>query len=313
MVFGSAELAGVEVVVPETPAYFAKTHYGRVIKHYVIDQIEWENVQKGTQWSEERMAQETAERLAQVSAGFERWMDEEARRNDGVFTIAACTPKAKKTAIEIARAGVVNDPEDQRWEIGEDPFVLGEALEAGAHWIASDNLKTLDSETMEEWLEEVQSQGRFLHVPRPFILTAEAAVGKMLNNVGGSIGDGTLSPREQRRMLANALSRPADPNTTTMRRVQILSKMGKDIRNAGLRRTYRELHQWQVGKMSQMKKGSIATITTEIEQMDEAIEARRVTRTRAAEDRRRRAENTPADEGVSTRKTPKKQPGGAQR
>ena len=293
MVFGSAELAGVDVVVPETAAHFAKEHYRRVAKHYVIDRIEWENAREGTQWSEERMAEETAKQLAQVSAGFASWIDEEATRNDGIFTIATRTPKAQTTAMEIARAGVVDDPEDQRWVIGEDPFVLGEALEAGAHWIASDNLKTLDTDAMEEWLEDVQARGRFLHVPRPFILTAEAAVGKMLNDVGSSIGDGALSPKERRRMLANALSRPADTRTNALRRVQILGKMGRDIRNAGLRRTGRELHQWHVRKTGQMRKGAIASITTEIAQMDEALRTDRVARTRAAEDRRRRAE-TPA-------------------
>lgn len=290
MVFGSAELAGVDVIVPETAVHFAKMHYGKVSRHYVEDSVEWDDARNETNWSDERIGKEIARRLAQVVSGFQKWMDEEPRRNDAVFAIATRSPKAEATAMEIARAGAVKDPEDQRWEIGEDPFVLGEALEAGAHWIASDNFKTLDTEAMEEWLDEVQAEGRFLHVPRPFILTAEAAVGMMMGQIAARIGDGTHAPREHRRILANAVSRPNDPKTRTVRRVQILTKMGKDIRNAGLRRTGKELHQWQVRKMSQIAKGAETVVAREIAWMDRLIGTHHVARTRAGEDRRVQAE-----------------------
>lgn len=285
MVFGGAELAGVDIVMPETAAHFAKSHYHKVSRHYIEDSVEWEDAQRDTPWSSERIGREIAERLEQASAGFGRWIDEEARRNDGVFTIAQRSPSAAATAMEIARAGAVKDPKDQRWEIGEDPFVLGEALEAGAHWIASDNLETLDCRAMEDWLDEAQHEGRFHHVPRPFILSAEETVDTMIDRARSSIGGGLLARREERRMLANAVSRPTEPGSTA-RRIQILSKMGRDIRNAGLRRTGREIHQWQVRKMAQLNADKETLVATELARMDTTIRPERVARTRAAETRR---------------------------
>ena len=291
MVFGSAELSGTDVIVPETTAEMAKQNYAKVSRHYIEDQVEWEDERNGTSWSSEKIGEEIAKRLARVVQGFERWIDDEPLRNDSAFSTAKRTPRAEALAMEIARAGVVTDPDDERWEIGEDPYVLGGALEAGAHWMASDNFKTLSSEAMEEWLDEVQHKGRLLHVPRPFILTAEKALETMIATVGASIGDGTLSAREHRRILANAVSRPTDPETNTARRVQILTKMGRDIRRAGLRRTGKELHQWQVRKMAQMRKGWEDVVGREIAWMDTVMTTRQVERTRAGEDRRRQAED----------------------
>ena len=135
----SAVLSGTDVLVPETAAEMAKQNYAKVSRHYIEDQVEWEDERDGTSWSSEKMGQEIAKRLSRVVKGFERWIDDEPLRNDSAFSIAKRTPRAEALAMEIARAGVVTDPDDERWEIGEDPYVLGEALEAGAHWMASDN------------------------------------------------------------------------------------------------------------------------------------------------------------------------------
>jgi len=292
MLFGAAEFARIDVIVPETAALFAKMHYAKVARHYVENTVIWDDEERATPWTDTERAAEIARRLKCVFDGFAQWIDDEAARNDGMFTIAPRTAQAATTAMEIADAGVVNDPGDERWEIGEDPFVLAEALEAGAHWVASDNFRTLDGDAMEQWLDDVQRRGRFPHVPRPFILSAENAVHRMVESVRESLAPAeTLSPREATRMLANAVSRPHDTSHgSTERRVQILARMGKDIRRGGLKRTGRALHEWQLRKTRQIALGKAALVETEIAWMDACVGVSDVQHTRAAEDRRRQAE-----------------------
>ena len=115
------------------------------------------------------------------------------------------TRKAQGVAMEISNEGVVDDPEDRRWGVGEDPYVIAEALEAGAHWLASDNFKTLRPDVMEIWLDKVQRCGRFTHVPRPFILSAEQALRDMQNR---SMEWNGVEDELMRRAIAYAVSRP---------------------------------------------------------------------------------------------------------
>ena len=149
MVFGAAEMAGATVIVPETAAFFAKVHYHRVAAGYAATRVRWEAAEQGTELSDEEAARLTNERTERACAGFTRWLDSEPTRNDSLMRIAPRTSEAGTTAMELALAGAVTDRKDQRWVVGEDPYVIAEALHAGAHWLASENFETLREGAME--------------------------------------------------------------------------------------------------------------------------------------------------------------------
>ncbi|MCY4285477.1 MAG: DUF4276 family protein [Thiotrichales bacterium] len=166
------------------------------------------------------------------------------------------------TAMEVAQAGVVNDPHDLRWEIGEDPYVLGEALEVGAHWVASDNFKTLDRDAMEAWLDDAQREGRYTQVPRPFIPSAESAVDTLLKQHEYTF---QCIPHEGKRDLVRSIPRKLrawrepDVRFVVMRDQdgegchEVKSRLVAICRNAGrsdvlVRVVCRELEAWYLGE-----------------------------------------------------------------
>ena len=189
--------------------------------------------------------------------------------------------------MEFARAKVVRDEKDTRWGIGEDPYMLAEALEAGAHWVASENFETIGRDEMEEWLERAQAKGRYLQVPRPFILNADQAMRKMMASAGGALGgDDVEEGRWWRRTIVNAVSIPNDPRVETARRLVIVGKMARDLDRGDMRRTAEEVRQWHRRMNREMERGRARSVADEIEAMDRAMPAERVERTRRAEDRR---------------------------
>ena len=292
MVLGAAEVGRWDVVLPTTAAVMAKLHCARVAKGYVTKKIEWDIELSGREISDEALGLLIHDQLEKVSAGFGQWLDSEPLRNDRVFEIGERTRRAQGVAMELDRAGVVQDRKDTRWEVGEDPYVLAEALEAGAHWIASGNFSTLKSGPMERWLDRVQAQGRFTHVPRPFILDPETAVLTMLK--------GEVPAHQQRyedeeltNGLAHALSKPKEHTGNLKRRVAILTRLANDLIDAGMADIGGVLNRWCIRAAARNKAGRESETWEEIEKMGRIILTEEVRRTREAEDRRMTLEENP--------------------
>lgn len=287
MVFGAAEVGGCSVILPVTCVTMAKTHYDRVARSYVAKKTRWDLAATGDTLTDEDFAELVAERLQRVCAGFSQWLDDEPQRNDAAFQIAERTRSARTLAIELAEANVVIDPQDTRWGVGEDPYVLAEALEAGAHWIASGNFETLKPGNMERWLDKVQRQGRFTQVPRPFILDPEDAVTTMLRQKPNwqDIDDEQL-----RITLAHAVCEPEDENASLKRRTAILGRFAIDLKECGMRTIGGNVEDWCLKAAAQIKNGKEHSTWWEIQRMQGTIAKAQARRTREAEDRRMQAE-----------------------
>ena len=285
-VTGAAEVAGVAVIVPETAAFFAKLHYHKVARRYVAKRVEWTAAEQGVKLDDETQARHATRLLETVTAGFAEWLDEEPTRNDGMIEIGRRTPEAEVTAMELSIAGVVADPTDHRWAVGEDPYVIAEALHAGAHWIASENPETIKREPMERWLDKVQAKGRFAQVPRPFVLGGDGAVTTLLAQ---RFGRDPERAADQVVALAAALCEPRSSTLGLPRRVGILASFADDIRAAGLTTTGGELGRW-VTRANARLRNRATDVQEELEALRHTIPVDHVYRTRAAEDRRLKAE-----------------------
>ena len=286
LITGAAEVAGAAVIIPETAAFFAKLHYHKVARRYVAKRVEWSAAERGLKLDDEKQAAHAARLLETVTAGFAEWLDEEPGRNDGMIEIGRRTPQAEVTAMELSIAGVVVDPGDHRWAVGEDPYVIAEALHAGAHWIASENLETIERDAMERWLDRVQARGRFAQVPRPFVLGGDGAVGTLLARRFG--GDPEMAA-EQVAALAAALCEPRSSTLGLARRVGVLASFADDIRAAGLTSTGLEIGRWVTRANARLKRRE-SEVHEELEKLRRTIPVGNVYRTRAAEDRRLKAE-----------------------
>lgn len=284
MVFGAAEIAGATIIVPETAVFFAKVHYHRVAAGYAATRVRWEAAEQGTELSDEEAARRTSARTERACAGCTKWLDTEPTRNDSLVRVAQRTSEAGTTAMELALAGAVNDPKDHRWVVGEDPYVIAEALHAGAHWIASENFETLREGAMEAWLDEVQAQGRFTHVPRPFIVRADTAIRTLMGRAAGAQRD----PHEDRAdvlALAHALSEPKRQSTPLARRVAIVGMFGEDIAAGGITRAGAIIRKWHADSAARLGTNP-QRVRDEIEELRQWIPTDRVQRTRDGEDRR---------------------------
>ena len=289
MVLGAAECASAGVVLPETATAMAKLHYHRVAARYVEKVVVWSAAAANEALDEERLGLRIHDRIEQTTQGFARWLDDEQERNDGRFERAPRTRTSQGVARELSAAGVVCDADDTRWGIGEDPYVIAEALEAGAHWIASDNFATLRPDAMEDSLDDAQREGRYPHVPRPFMLSGQKAVDTLLAHTGGWADH--PSTRSLRRVaLAHALSEPNDTTLDAARRVAILGRFAADLRACAMHGPGTDLERWQIRMYAALEQQREDTVWTEIEQLRTLQPAESVERTRAAEDRRMRYE-----------------------
>jgi len=306
MLFGAAEFGRWNLLVPTTAAVMARTHYAKVIRAYVTRQTEFEANRRNEPLSDEVLGRQIYDRLTQASAGFGTWLDTEPKRNDALFTIVERTRAAQGLAMELARARVIEDDDDTRWQIGEDPFVLAEALEAGAHWIASGNFETLNTENMERWLDRVQAKGRFTNVPRPFIIGPNAALEKMIAFEGPgarAFDDGTML-----RAIAHAVSEPSSTYTTLTHRIGILARFADRVTRSGMNEAGDSIRRWTDAAARRQLEGKETEVWQEIEQMRQIIATSDVRRTREAEDRRLALEQTPRP-SERTRRRPMRTPG----
>ena len=289
MVLGAAECAGSTVVLPETAAIMAKLNYRKVSTRYAENVVVWNARRAREPFDQQVLAPRIRDMLRQICEGFAQWLDDEQQRNDGIFERAPSTTKSQDVAHELSLNRIVDDPKDTRWEIGEDPYVIAEALEAGAHWIASDNFNTLRPHAMENWLDRVQQQGRYLHAPRPFILSAEQALDMMLARTTEWERDAHVRA-SWRIALAHALSEPSDPATTIARRIGILARFAKDLRDCGMSTAGNDLLQWQIDAYVKLEQGQEQAAWHAIGKLQRLRPTREVQRTREAEDRRRQWE-----------------------
>ena len=305
MIIGAAEVGGCDVILPVTCVTMAKTHYDKVARSYVAKKTKWDLATQGRELSDEDFAELVADRLDRVCAGFSRWLDEEPQRNDGAFRIAQRTRRARTLAIELANANVVIDPKDTRWGVGEDPNVLAETLEAGAHWVASGNFETLDEDNMEEWLDQAQREGRYTHVPRPFILKPESAVTTLVRQNPNFAHAEPKDNRQLRVTLAHAICEPNADDATIDRRIAIMGRFATELQECGMRTSGNDVENWALTATAHVKTNQEHKPWRDIERMQNAIGKTRVRQTREGEDRRMQAEakggtwttHTPAREG----------------
>jgi len=286
-VLATAELCGVAVMLPETVVTMAKIHYATVCESYVRKALEWADDVAGKHTSAEEMGLRVHDATQKLGIGFGRWLDEETLRNDGMFTKAPRTRRGQGVAMELSEAGVVDDPGDRRWGVGEDPYVIAEALEAWAHWLASDNFRTLKPDVMEIWLDKVQARGRYTHVPRPFILSSEAALREML---GRSTEWCRAEPETMRRAIVHAVSEPVDTGRAVSERVGIFQRFAKDLKRCGMTATGQEMDRWARRMQAAVKSGRMREAEQELTKLASLVPAERVQRTRDAEERRMAAE-----------------------
>lgn len=292
MLFGAAELGGWNLLVPITAATMARTHYAKVIAGRITRTVEDEVARGDQHITDAQLGLRIYDALAQASIGFGRWLDTESQRNDRLFEIVERTRSAQGLAMELRRARVVEDENDTRWQIGEDPFVLAEALEAGAHWIASGNFKTLNPAHMERWLDRAQAQGRFPNVPRPFIIDPDTAIEKLLiahEGPGGPRFDHTTVARA----LAHALSTPNHPGATLTHRIGIFSRFGSHLTEGGMGETGDAIRRWSISASEAAKNGKETEVWERIEEMRQIVRTVEVRRTREAEERRMALEQAP--------------------
>ena len=289
MLLGAAEAAEHEVLLPETAATMASLKYHRVARKYVERSLKWENPTQWRETSEEERIRLIEERLTTACNGFAQWLEEEPRRNDAAFRIAPRTRTCMQVAIELARAGVVDDDDDRRWEVGEDPYVLAEALEAGAHWVASGNFETLDDDEMERWLDRAQAQGRYLDVPRPFILKPDQAVRMLLEQREGPGGAEDYDIEQQITALALALSEPQS-RMEIAERVVVTTRFAYAVGNAGMRQAGRHIQEWAEEAADSVSEGRGEAVWKQIEWMRMNLASSDVQVTRDAEDRRMKLE-----------------------
>ena len=286
-VLATAELCEVAVMLPETVVTMAKIHYATVCENYVRRALEWADDVAGKHTSAEEMGLRVHDATQKLGIGFGRWIDEETLRNDGVFTKAPRTRRGQGVAMELSEAGVVDDPEDRRWGVGEDPYVIAEALEAGAHWLASDNFRTLNSDVMEIWLDKVQARGRYTQVPRPFILSSEEALREMLER---SSEWREAEPETMRRAIVHAVSEPTDTGRAVSERVGIFQRFAKDLKKCGMMATGQEMDRWARKMRAAVKSGRTQEVEQELMTLASLVPTERVQRTRDAEERRMAAE-----------------------
>ena len=289
MLLGAAEAAAHEVLLPETAAVMARLNYHRVARKYVERSLKWDNPAQWREISEEERIRRIEARLTGACNGFAQWLDEEPRRNDAAFRIAPRTRTCVQVAIELARAGVVDDDDDARWAVGEDPYVLAEALEAGAHWVASGNFETLDDDEMERWLDRAQAQGRYTDVPRPFILKPDQAVRMLLTQREGSGTGKSRHIEQQITALALALSEPQS-RMGIAQRVVVTRRFGYAVGNAGMRQAGRHIQEWTEEAADIVSEGSGEAVWRQIERMRMKLASSDVQVTREGEDRRMKLE-----------------------
>ena len=284
MLVAAAHTAGADVIVPRTAAAMAKLHYAKVSRGHIKRASIAELTRAGETFDNERLGAIVIERAERAQSGFGAWLEAEATRNDGALVIAERTERAAHIAGELYVAGVVTDPKVTRWEIGEDPYVIGEALDAGAHWVATGNLATIKPGAMERWLDEAQAKGRFTHVPRPFILEPDAAVETLLERAGVETHEAKITPAMA---LAHRLVEAEGDGTSIEAQIAVLAHCAEGLGRAGLDTIAAPLGQWTEQSITLIDQGRREDAWRDLETMRRMVPSECVSSALEAETRRR--------------------------
>ena len=107
-------------------------------------------------------------RSAANVAAMRQWLEEERDRNDRAWEYVPSPPSSELLQLELLDSGALTDNKNRH----KDALVVAEAALAGAHIIASDNLKTIRHGVLNAWLAERKAEGHPLlqRVQVPFVL-----------------------------------------------------------------------------------------------------------------------------------------------
>ena len=177
--------------------------------------------------------------------------------------------------------------------------------------MATDNLSTIGKYEMEDWLGEAQAHGRYLEVPRPFILSPEQALDTLLAKAG--YGMGPIEEGNRTKIaLAHALSKPRSDTGGVQRRIDVLGRFAQDLKDCGLQRTGGAIQRWWNTRQIAMSKGNEEErrdgrerAWRDLEELNARINPDAVALTRSAEDRRMTAEGRHGNQAIhATRRRP---------
>ena len=181
MLIGTAELTQARIIMPETALLGGANAYRNMCFKYAETIVKHEAQRAGLKLTEDEADTITGTVWDRVDKGFREWIEREPRTNSACFQIAPGSTRTKNIAISLRRNGVALDHSDTRWETGEDPQVIAEALQAGARWVSSDNLKIVSTEMLDEWMQARQRKGEFANAHRPFVIGPDAAMREMVD------------------------------------------------------------------------------------------------------------------------------------
>ena len=107
-------------------------------------------------------------------AGMRQWLEEERDRNDRAWEYVPSPPSSELLQLELLDSGAFTDNQNRH----KDALVVAEAALAGAHIIASDNLRTIRHGVLNAWLAERKAEGSPLlqQVQVPFVLDPDETV-----------------------------------------------------------------------------------------------------------------------------------------
>ena len=291
MLSATAEATGCRIIVPATAAWLATHVYHFTVTKYLRTRTVHTLAAKGEPATEKEIATRVAPLVKQAVVGFAKWLENENRRNDSIIKTPTAPPSAEDLAIELSTSGVIRDPGDTRWNIGEDPYVVAEALASGAHWIASENLVRISRGEMERWLDNEQAEGRYHHVPRPFILSPDEAIDTMLDQAESGPSQAADASTTGTTLIAHAVTAPRR-NAPAHLRIAILDRFANDLIADGLGDTGNRIRKETEAMQLALQYQEATVVNHRIETMTKVFPTHAVARTRNAEDRRLILEGT---------------------
>ena len=306
MLSATAEATGCRIVVPTTAARMAALTYRFTVAKYLRRRTIRELAARGEPTTDKAIASKIAPLVDHATTGFATWLENEGQRNDSVIEVATPSRSTGELAVELFASGIIRDPSDTRWNIGEDPYVVAEALTSGAHWIASENLVRVSRKEMELWLNDEQAEGRYSHVPRPFILSPDEAIDTMLDQADperSPVANATGTRGERVRattLIAQAVTAPRR-NFPVNERLAILDRFGNDLVADGLIDTGKRILRETEGMQLALEHQGPAAVNHLLGTMTAILPTTTVEHTRSAEDRRLELEGTRPSPGGSDR------------
>ena len=159
-------------------------------------------------------------------AAMRHWLEEERNRNDRAWEYVPSPPSSELLQLELLDSNALTDNQNRH----KDALVVAEAALAGAHIVASDNLRTIRHGVLNAWLADRKAEGHPLlqRVQIPFVLDPDETVYAKCRqlataDVGRQCLDWTL-----------AACRPNNPAELSPMRLQgIVRRFAANIQGAG--------------------------------------------------------------------------------